>query len=236
MRTRKKARGRPLPEGLVMIYEDSDILAVNKPAGLLTVATEREGTRTAYFILTDYVRKGSSKSRNRIFIVHRLDRETSGILIFARNERAKFRLQDDWENTLKKYLAVVHGKPARLADTIRSYLEEVSVHKVRSTHDARRGRLSETAYTVLKQTRNMALLEVDLLTGRKHQIRVHLAEAGYPVVGDKKYGLANDTHSRLALHARSISFTHPSTGERLTLEAKAPPYIEALIGKLEQTL
>ena len=230
MRTRNRSGFRPLPHGLAIIHEDAQIIAVNKPAGLLTVATEREATRTAYFILTDYVRKGCPKSRNRVFIVHRLDRETSGVLVFAKNDHAKRRLQDDWENTRKKYLAVVHGRVRNRTDTISTRLEEVSVHSVRTTGDPRRGRAAQTAYTVLKQTVRMALLEVDLLTGRKHQIRVHLAEAGHPVVGDKKYGMADDKHSRLALHALSISFAHPATGARLTLEAAPPPYFESLVG------
>lgn len=234
MRTRYKPGERPLPMGLKIVYEDGDIVAVNKPAGLLTMATDRESERTAYFIMTDYVRKGYSKSRNRIFIVHRLDRETSGILIFAKNERTKFRLQEDWENTRKKYLAVVHGRLPAKEDVIQSYLEETSVNRVRSTNNKRKGKPSETAYIVLKQTKAMALLEVDLLTGRKHQIRVHLSEAGYPVVGDKKYGQEDDAHSRLALHAYSICFTHPTTGERLLLETQPPPYIESLVGKLAQ--
>jgi RluA family pseudouridine synthase len=230
VRTRNKSGYRALPHGLAIIHEDADIVVVNKPAGLLTVATDREAGRTAYFILTDYVRKGQAKSRNRVFIVHRLDRETSGVLIFAKSERAKFRLQEDWENTRKKYLAVVHGAPRRRADTISTLLEEVSVHTVRTTRDPRRGRLAKTAYTVLKKTKAMALLEVELLTGRKHQIRVHLAEAGTPIVGDRKYGLDGDRHSRLALHALSVCFTHPTTGNRLTLEAKPPPIFESLVG------
>ena len=112
MRRQNRPTGKFLPGGLALIHEDRDIIVVDKPAGLLTISTEREKSRTAYFILTDYVRKGVAKSRNRVFIVHRLDRETSGILIFAKNEEAKFRLQSLWQDTKKRYLAVVHGRCA----------------------------------------------------------------------------------------------------------------------------
>ena len=104
-----RPKTKPLPQGLVIIHEDRDIIVVDKPPGLLTMGTDKEKSRTAYFILTDYVRKGYAKSRKRIFIVHRLDRDTSGILVFAKSEEAKLRLQGQWEETKKKYLAVVHG-------------------------------------------------------------------------------------------------------------------------------
>jgi len=224
---------RNLPRGLALLYEDSDILVVNKPAGLLTMATDSEKTRTAYFILTDYVRRGHRRSRNRIFIVHRLDRETSGILIFAKTIEAKLHLQQHWDTTEKKYLAVVHGRMEKETEVISSYLAENKAHLVYSTSDRSKGRLARTAYRVLKQARDFALLEVDLLTGRKHQIRVHLSDIGHPVVGDTRYGKENRGHRNLALHARSLSVTHPFTGKRLTFEAAAPPYFKQLIGDRE---
>ena len=150
------------------------------------MGTDTDKTRTAYFILTDYIRKGYSKSRNRIFIVHRLDRETSGILVFAKSEEAKLCLQSQWKETQKKYLAVVHGRCEKRSETITTYLAENKAYSVYSTSDTRKGRLSHTAYKVLKETKDFALLEVDLLTGRKHQIRVHLAGIGHPVVGDQR--------------------------------------------------
>lgn len=216
--------------GLTVVHEDRDIIVVDKPAGLLTISTEREKSRTAYFILTDYVRKGVAKSRNRVFIVHRLDRETSGILVFAKNEQAKFRLQDQWQDTKKTYLAVVHGRCEKPADTITSYLAENQAHGVYTTSDTRKGKLSRTAYKVLKETKDFSLLEVELLTGRKHQIRVHLAGIGHPVVGDQRYGKEHKRYQRLALHARSISFKHPFTGETMTFETKVPAFFNALVG------
>jgi len=222
-----------LPKGLAIIHEDRDILVVDKPPGLLTIGTDTEKSRTAYFMLTDYVRKGCSRSKKRLFIVHRLDRDTSGILVFAKSPEAKQHLQGQWEETKKKYLAVVHGKCGKSSETISTYLAENTAHRVYSTSDTTKGKLSHTAYTVLKQTKDFALLEVDLLTGRKHQIRVHLAGVGHPVVGDKKYGKADEPHKRLALHAKKISFTHPFSGKQLTFETKAPAYFTHLVGSLD---
>lgn len=219
-----------LEGGLVILYEDNDIIVVDKPAGLLTIATAKEKVQTAYFILTDYVREGSAKSRARVFIVHRLDRETSGVLLFAKTSEAKLKLQENWARTEKHYLAVVQGRPAKNADTITSYLAETKAHHVYSTGNSRNGRLASTAYRVLKEAKRMTLLDVHLVTGRKNQIRVHLADIGHPVVGDRKYGDAKGPRARLALHARSISFTHPVSGQRMTLEAQAPPLFSKLMG------
>ena len=217
----------------MILYEDRDILVVDKPAGLLTMGTDSDKTRTAYFFLTDYVRKGYSKSRSRIFIVHRLDRETSGVVIFAKNIEAKVRLQDQWKDTEKKYLAVVHGQCARMSGTITTYLAENKAHIMYSTSDRTKGKLSTTGYKVLKQTKDAALLELDLWTGRKHQIRVHLAGIGHAVIGDRKYGKEDRDHTRLALHARSISFKHPFSRQQLTFEAQVPVYFNRLVGKVE---
>jgi RluA family pseudouridine synthase len=224
---------RNLERGIALLYEDRDILVVNKPAGLLTIGTDSEKTRTAYFILTNYARKGHSKSRNRIFIVHRLDRETSGILIFAKTIEAKLYLQQHWDTTEKKYLAVVHGRMKKETEIVSTYLAENKAHLVYSTSDRSKGKLSRTAYRVLKQTQDVALLEVDLLTGRKHQIRVHLAGIGHPVVGDMKYGKENRGYRHLALHAHSLSFTHPVTGGRLNFKTAAPAYFNQLVGGRE---
>lgn len=222
-----------LPKGLVILYEDRDILVVDKPAGLLTVATETDKLHTAHFALTDYIRKGSARSRKELFVVHRLDKQTSGVLLFAKTETAKLNLQGRWKKTEKEYLAVVHGKFTERSGTLTSYLTENKTSQVvYATIDAAIGKLSHTAYKVLRETKLFSLLEVHPLTGRKNQIRVHLADSGHPVVGDRKYGKANERYDRMALHARSISFNHPFSGRRLCFEAAVPEFFDKLVGPI----
>jgi len=228
--SKKSAPAKYRPKGLTLLYEDRDVIVIDKPVGLLTMGTERDKSHTAQAILNDYVRKGSTRSRNQVFIVHRLDRDTSGILIFAKSEQAKRFLQADWTNTEKRYLAIVHGRLDPPKGTISSYLVENSALNVYSTPDASKGKLSHTAYRTLKEARGFSLLEIDLLTGRKHQIRVHLSDEGHPVVGDTKYGKPGDAHRWLALHAKSIAFTHPTTGARLFFETEVPDHFTRLIG------
>ena len=230
----KRSPAKYQPKGITILYEDKDIIVVEKPGGLLTIGTERDKTRTAHMILSEYVRKGDPRSRNRVYIVHRLDRETSGILIFARSEAAKAFLQEHWQETDKRYLTVVYGSLAQKTGTISSYLAENSAFKVYSTPDQTIGKLSLTEYTVLKESKGLSLLEIKLLTGRKHQIRVHLSERGHPVVGDKKYGKTHNVYSTLALHARSISFTHPVNGRRMFFETGIPEFFTRLIGPIEK--
>jgi RluA family pseudouridine synthase len=230
MRFEKKPGNRHFPKDIGILYEDNDILVAVKPPGLLTMGTERDKTRTLYAMLTAYVRKGYAKSPKRVFIVHRLDRDTSGIVIFAKSMEAKLRLQGRWEETEKTYIAVVHGRCEKKEATISTYLAENKAHVVYSTADPTKGRLSHTAYKVLRETKEFSLLEVTLLTGRKHQIRVHLASIGHPVVGDEKYGGGKKAYNRLALHAKSITFTHPISGKRLAFDTGFPEYFNKLVG------
>ncbi len=232
MSQRHAGNSKFLPKGLAILFEDRDILVVDKPAGLLTIATETERTRTAYFALTDYVRKGFDRSPNRIFIVHRLDRDTSGVLVFAKTVEAKVALQGCWEETEKHYLAIVQGQMEPREQTITSCLAENSALHVYVTTDTARGKLSRTAYRVLREVGGLSLLDINLLTGRKHQIRVHLASLGHPVVGDTEYGdRKKNAHERLALHARSLSFPHPFSHKRLTFEAPVPAFFERLLSR-----
>lgn len=230
MAVQKKSSKRHHLGGLTLLHEDQHIIVVEKPGGVLTIGTGRDSTRTVHSILNDYVRKGNPRSPNRVYIVHRLDRDTSGILVLAKSEASKIFLQGNWADTEKHYLAVVHGLFACTSGTFSSYLAENSALNVYSTHDHSVGKLSHTAFTVLKSVRNLTLLDIHLLTGRKHQIRVHLSENGHPVVGDRKYGKQNDGHATLALHARSLSITHPVSGKRLLFETTIPETFTRLVG------
>ncbi|MDT8318831.1 MAG: RNA pseudouridine synthase [bacterium] len=217
------------PHGLSILYEDRDILVVDKTNALLTIATDKVRENTAYYLLNKYVRKGNLKSKNRIFIVHRLDRDTSGVLIFAKNETAKRYLQDEWQGFEKKYYAVVHGTLAEKKGLITSYLTENAAHRMYSVDDPEKGKLAKTGYKVLKESSKYSLLEIDLLTGRKNQIRVHFSEKGCPVVGDKKYGIKEKGIKRLALHAVSLTIRHPHTKEKMTFKAEVPAYFKSLV-------
>jgi tRNA pseudouridine32 synthase/23S rRNA pseudouridine746 synthase/23S rRNA pseudouridine1911/1915/1917 synthase len=232
----KRPPKRFQPRGVPILYEDHDIVVVDKAAGLLTVSTDREREKTAYFLLTDYVRKGDPKSRNRVFIVHRLDRDTSGVIVFAKNEAAKRYLQGEWSSFQKQYFAVVHGKLDQEEGVISSYLAENSVHKVYSVKDPAQGKLAKTGYKVVSESTKYSLLEVDLQTGRKNQIRVHFADAQHHVVGDKVYGKKEERSiKRLALHAASLSLKHPYSKEEMTFEAGMPAYFRSLMQQHKPT-
>lgn len=222
------------PKGLPILHEDKDILVVNKPSGLLTVGSERDKSRTAHFLLNDYVRKGDTKSRNRVYVVHRLDQDTSGILLFAKTEAAKTFLQQNWETTDKHYLAIVHGSLVEKRGSLRSFLVENAAQRVYSTADASQGKLAQTDYLVLQESKGFSLLDIHLLTGRKHQIRVQFAEQGHPLVGDRKYGNGQLVLKRLALHARSISFSHPFHGRQMTFNCGMPEEFARLLGTLSR--
>ncbi|MCD6387972.1 MAG: RNA pseudouridine synthase [Desulfobulbaceae bacterium] len=225
----KRPPKRYQPKGLAVIYEDRDILVVDKVKGLLTVANDKERENTAYYLLNEYVRKGNQKSRNRVFIVHRLDKDTSGVIVFAKHEKAKRYLQGEWQRFEKKYYAVVHGTLSKKEGVITSYLAENSIHKMYSVDDPKKGKLARTGYKVLKESKNYSLLEIDLLTGRKNQIRVHFSEKGCPVAGDKMYGKKEKGIKRLTLHAASITLLHPHTKAEMTFEAKVPAYFYSLV-------
>lgn len=217
------------PSSLPIVHEDHDLLVVEKPSGLLTVSTDRERDRTAFAYLMEYVRKGQAKSRNRVFIVHRLDRETSGLLVFAKAAESKSWLQKQWEEFQKTYYAVVRGHLPEKEGVLSSYLAEHGVHKMVSVKSSEKGKLAKTAYQVVKETKAYSLLKIDLMSGKKHQIRVQLADQGCPVVGDKKYGKGEKGTKRLMLHAGSLTIKHPYTHEWMTFESKPPHYFEALM-------
>jgi tRNA pseudouridine32 synthase/23S rRNA pseudouridine746 synthase/23S rRNA pseudouridine1911/1915/1917 synthase len=217
------------PKGLTILYEDQDIIVVDKINGLLTMGTDREKEKTAYFLLNDYVRKGNPRSRNRIFIVHRLDRDTSGVLVFAKSEQAKRFLQENWKDFTKKYVAVVNGQLSEKEGIITSYLVENSAFRMYSVNNPDKGKFSKTGYKVLKENANFSLLEIELFTGTKNQIRVHLAENGHPLAGDKIYGSGGKGIKRLALHSASLALLHPFTKKNMTFETAVPPYFYQLV-------
>lgn len=227
----KKPPKRYQPKGLEIIYEDRDIIVVDKVSGLLTMSTDGERERTAYYLLTDYIRKGNAKSRNRIFIVHRLDKDTSGLIVFAKSEEAKRFLQDQWQEFEKKYFAVVRGSMKKKEGLVSSYLVENSAYRMYSSNDPEKGKLAKTEYKVLKESAHCSLLEIKLLTGRKNQIRVHMADQGCPVVGDKKYGSREKGEKRLCLHSASLTILHPFSKESMTFETKVPRHFETLLAK-----
>jgi tRNA pseudouridine32 synthase/23S rRNA pseudouridine746 synthase/23S rRNA pseudouridine1911/1915/1917 synthase len=219
------------PRGLSVLYEDHDILVVDKMCGLLTIGNDKVRENTAYYLLNEYVRRGNQKSRTRVFIVHRLDRDTSGIIVFAKSENAKRYLQEEWHGFEKKYYAVVRGTLREKEGVISSYLAENRAHKVYSVDDPKKGKLARTRYKVLRESKKYSLLEVDLLTGRKNQIRVHFSEKGCPVAGDKVYGGKEKGIKRLALHAASITILHPHTKEKMTFETEVPAYFKSLVNR-----
>ena len=203
-----------------IIYEDKNIIVINKPSGLLTVATEKEKNKTAYHLVMEYLKK--KNKNNRIFIIHRLDKDTSGIIMFAKNERAKHLYQDNWNDIVKKrcYYAVIDGKMENKEGTIKSYLKE-NGNMVYSVKD-RSGKLAITEYKVLKERKNISLLDINLKTGRKNQIRVHMKEDKTPILGDLKYGEKSKLINRLALHAYKLELVNPVTKKLLTFEINMP--------------
>lgn len=209
-----------------IIYEDKDIIVINKPSGLLTVATEKEKNKTAYHLVMEYLKK--KNKNNRIFIIHRLDKDTSGIIMFAKNERAKHLYQDNWNDIVKKrcYYAVIDGKMENKEGTIKSYLKE-NGNMVYSVKD-RSGKLAITEYKVLKERKNISLLDINLKTGRKNQIRVHMKENKTPILGDLKYGEKSKLINRLALHAYKLELINPVTKKLLIFEASMPNEIKTL--------
>jgi tRNA pseudouridine32 synthase/23S rRNA pseudouridine746 synthase/23S rRNA pseudouridine1911/1915/1917 synthase len=207
---------------LTILHEDATIIVVDKAPGLLTIGTDREKDKTAHFLLNEYVKKGNPRSRNRVYVVHRLDRETSGILVFAKSETAKTFLQENWSEFSKSYLALVHGILKEKEGEIVSYLFENKAFRVFSTKDESKGKLSKTGFKVLKESKGLSLLEIQLFTGRKHQIRVHLSEKGNPVVGDKMYGRDEKGKQRLALHSASLKLVHPETKKEISFKTGIP--------------
>lgn len=210
--------------GLKILHEDADIIVVQKEAGLLSISSGQgqENELTAYRQLMEHVRRENPK--NRIFIVHRLDRDTSGVMMFAKSEHIQQALQNSWKDSVHErlYVALVEGAVKKTAGTISSWLKESATLKMYSSRYPNDGQHAVTHYKVISADRDFSLLEVQLETGRKNQIRVHMQDIGHPIVGDKKYGSKSKPIGRLGLHARVLSFVHPTTGELLRFETDIP--------------
>lgn len=207
---------------LRIVYEDAYLLVIDKRQGLLSVSTERQKERTACTILNEYVRR--SGRRNHVYIVHRLDRDTSGLMLFAKDEQTQRTLRENWHQIVfdRRYIAVVAGKMERDKGTIHSWLTDRTLYVYSSPIDDG-GKESITHYRTVKRNNNYSLVELNLETGRKNQIRVHMQDLGHPIIGDGRYGLEDiNPIGRLALHAFKLCFYHPVTGEEMRFETPYP--------------
>ena len=204
---------------LKILYEDEYFLVIEKPAHLLTIATTKEKEKTAYHMMRQFIKERNSK--DKIFILHRLDKDTSGVVIFVKDERVKELLQNDWNNLIedREYIAVV-PKGIKSYTNYTCYLKEDSNYKVHVTNE-KNGKKAITSITVLKEKKNYALVKVNIKTGRKNQIRAVLSYLGYPIVGDKKY-TSDIKAKRLLLHASKIVLTNPNNKKKYTFESKLP--------------
>lgn len=207
---------------LDLVYEDKELLVINKPAKLLTISTEKEKYRTLYHEASEYIKK--QNPHNKIFIVHRLDKDTSGIVVFSKNENLKHVLQENWEKLAieREYIAIVEGNVKQSKGIIKNYLKETKTFQVFDTKNPKTGKLAITEYQVLDKNNAYSLLKIHIKSGRKNQIRVALSSIGHPIVGDKKYFSKKNPYGRLALHANRLVLIHPRTKKELTFLTKIP--------------
>lgn len=218
-----------------LLYEDKDLLVVDKAAGLLSVATDQEKEHTAYRLWTVFVRR--STPNGRLFVVHRLDRDTSGVLLFAKSQAMKQALQDHWNElvSLRGYTAVTEGLWAEKSGCLQSWLKETRTRVVYASSTAGDGLRAVTRYQVQAERPGYSLLRLQLETGRKNQIRVQMQDAGHPVAGDPKYGARTNPLGRLGLHADTLALTHPFSGQPLCFTAPLPPPFRKVFPRLPET-
>lgn len=203
---------------LDILYEDKYIIIVNKPSGLLTISTEKEKDRTLYNYVYTYLKQ--KNKNNKVFIVHRLDKDTSGIVMLAKDEKTKFYLQDNWDKFKRGYVAVVDGKTGNKG-VLKNYLNETKTHITYVVND-KGGKLAITEYEKILENKKYTMLNLNIKTGRKNQIRVQLSYMGNPIVGDKKYGIKEDPIRRMALHANYLRFMHPKTKQNVEVDIDIP--------------
>lgn len=214
-------------EKLDILFEDKYLIAVNKKSGLLTIASNKEKEKTLYNQVSEYVKK--QHKSNKIFVIHRLDKDTSGIVLFAKNYETKIKLQALWDKTTRKYIAIVEGKVKKDMGVIKNYIAETKTLHSYITEDKKKGKLAITEYKKIKENNQYTMLDVNILTGRKNQIRVHLSDLGNPIVGDKKYNAKKNPIRRMTLHAYKLEFIHPKTNKLIRIETKIPKQFEMLI-------
>ncbi len=212
--------------GITVVYQDAALIVINKPCGLLTVATDAEKHVTAFAVLSAHLEETDA---GRPYVVHRLDRDTSGLLMFARTEEVQETLQEEWDTVTKTYVAVTEGTPTPAEGVIDTHVEPTRDLRMRVCPEGEGTKRAVTAYKVVRTYERHAMVEVELRTGRKHQIRVHLAKRGWPVVGDQAYGAKTNPANRLGLHAWKLAFAHPVTGERVELEQPIPHELNRIV-------
>ena len=206
---------------LKILYEDKYIIIVYKPSGLLTMSTDKEKERTLYHYVYEYL-KQKNKS-NKVFIVHRLDKDTSGIVVFAKDIKSKAFLQTNWNNFTRNYVAVVYGH-TKEKEVLKNYLMETKTHLTYIVND-KKGKLAITEYEKVLENDKYTMLSINIKTGRKNQIRVQLANIGNPIVGDKKYGIKKDSIKTMALVANTLEFIHPKTNKSVKIDIDIPKSI-----------
>lgn len=209
-------------QDIKILFEDDHLIVIDKPAGLLTIATENEKHDTAYRRMSDHVKKANPS--NRIFILHRLDRDTSGVMMFAKNAKIQSVLQSNWDEgvTKRQYQALVEGRIKNREGTLTSWLVEGKTGIVHVSPQPNKGQKAITHYQLINSSTTYSLLNLTLETGRKNQIRVQLSDWGFPIAGDKKYGAQTNPIKRMALHAGDLSFIHPVTQQEMTFKSIMP--------------
>jgi len=214
---------------LKVIYEDDEIIVIDKPSGLLTIASDKEKEHTAYRLVNEHVQ--ASDKNARIFIVHRLDQDTSGVLMFAKSHELANAFQQDWNDLVTKrgYYAIIKGCPAEEKGVIKSYMYKSKTNEMYSGHKTKTGKFAETHYKVIKKGETYSLVDINILTGRKNQIRVHLKDIGFPIVGDKKYDGEKSPINRLCLHAYELNVKHPIIEKILLFKSKTPKEFENVL-------
>ena len=203
---------------LKILYEDKFIIVIDKPSGLLTISTEKEKEKTLFHQVYEYLKQ--KNKNNKVFIVHRLDKDTSGIVIFAKDIQTKSFLQNNWDKFKRNYVAVVEGH-TKEKGVLKNYLMETKTHLTYIVED-NKGKLAITEYEKVLENNKYTMLSINIKTGRKNQIRVQLANIGNPIVGDKKYGTKKDPIRRMALVANTIEFIHPKTNEKICIDIDIP--------------